>query len=43
MDVVGLGSVSRAMLDSLVTCGGTVTIGAAMDDVNEAFVMIAEN
>jgi hypothetical protein len=44
IDVVGLGSLSQSesnLLESLVTCGGTVTIGAAMNDVGEAFRAIA--
>jgi hypothetical protein len=41
MDVVGLGSISRSMLDRLVTCGGTVTIGAAMNDMGGTFCAIA--
>jgi hypothetical protein len=41
MDVVGFGCVNRDVLNQLVTCGGQVTIGSTMEDVQEIFRHIA--
>jgi hypothetical protein len=37
MDVVGNASADKKALYQLVTCGGQVTIGSTMDDVENAF------
>jgi hypothetical protein len=41
MDVVGFGSVNQSILNQLVTCGGTVSIGRTMNDVQAVFASLA--
>ncbi|KAA6403970.1 MAG: hypothetical protein EZS28_000496, partial [Streblomastix strix] len=41
IDVVGFGKLSEKSLNSLVRCGGKVSIGKTMDDVVKIFVRIA--
>jgi uncharacterized protein with von Willebrand factor type A (vWA) domain len=41
MDVIGYGNINQANLNQLATCGGQVTIGHTMNEVQEAFRAIA--
>jgi uncharacterized protein with von Willebrand factor type A (vWA) domain len=41
LDAVGVGGSEQNVLRQLVTCGGTVTIGQTMNDVQQVFVRIA--
>jgi hypothetical protein len=41
LDAVGFGGGRQDVLQQLVTCGGTVTIGQTMNDVQQVFVRIA--
>jgi hypothetical protein len=41
IDVVGLGSLDRNMVNSLAICGGTVSIDATLNNVQSAFQRIA--
>jgi hypothetical protein len=41
LDAVGFGGASPSTLQLLVTCGGVVTIGATMTEVQAAFTAIA--
>jgi uncharacterized protein with von Willebrand factor type A (vWA) domain len=41
LDAVGFGSADQNVLNQLVTCGGQVTIGRTMTDVQNTFAALA--